>query len=252
MRIDEQEATRFLLLSPEINKDKIREAIGEKIKKDSDTQAYKDYIESNPDRLLLKERIVAIKQERINGIIIKTPEIIEKRFYGKIKSLKPRHQRDIGRIINIVKVCALLNLWHREREGLNIIANEDDINQAFKIWELIWESQELNLPPYVYDLYKDVIVSVYEAKNSDLDSGVKLGLTRQDILQKHFDIYGRFLPDWQLRQHIIPMLETSGLITQEADSTDRRKILICPTTVLTVSSDKNYSESGSGVDESNA
>lgn len=248
LRLDEQEATRFLLLSPEINKEKIREAIDEKIKKDSDSVTYKNILESNPQRQLLKERILAIRQEKVKEIKIKTPELIEQRFFEKVKTLKPRHQRDIGRIISIIKVSALLNLWHREREGLTVIANQDDIEQAFVMWDLIWESQELNLPPYVYDLYKDVIVSAYEHKNSELTSGVKIGLTRQEILQKHFNIYGRFLPDWQLRQHIVPMLETSGLITQEADQNDKRKILIYPTALLTISQDQNNSELDSGVE----
>ncbi|MDP2638170.1 MAG: hypothetical protein Q8P26_03860 [Candidatus Levybacteria bacterium] len=248
LRLDEQEATRFLLLSPEINKEKIREAIDEKIKKDSDSVTYKRVLEANPDRQLLKERILAIRQENIKGIKIKTPELIEQRFFEKVKSLKPRHQRDIGRIISIIKVSALLNLWHREREGLTLIANQEDIEQAFVMWNLIWESQELNLPPYVYDMYKDVIVSAYSNKNSGSGGGVGLGLTRQEILQKHFDIYGRFLPDWQLRQHIIPMLETSGLITQEADQNDKRKILIYPTASPAIPNEANNSELDSGVE----
>lgn len=251
LRLDEQEATRFLLLSPEINKEKIREAIDEKIKKDSDSVTYKSLLDSNPQRQLLKERILAIRQENIKEIKIKSPELVNQRFYEKIKTLKPRHQRDIGRIISIIKVSALLNLWHREREGLTLIANQEDIEQAFVMWDLIWESQELNLPPYVYDLYKDVIVSAYNNKNSELSSGIRLGLTRQEILQKHFDIYGRFLPDWQLRQHIIPMLETSGLITQEADQSDKRKILIYPTALLSIPNEANNSELDSGVETQN-
>lgn len=249
LRLDEQEATRFLLLSPEINKEKIKEAIDEKIKKDSDSTTYKSLLDSNPQRQLLKERILAIRQENVKEIKIKSPELIEQRFFEKVKTLKPRHQRDIGRIISIIKVSALLNLWYREREGLTLIANQEDIEQAFLMWDLIWESQELNLPPYVYDLYKDVIVSAFNNKNSELGSGVKLGLTRQEILQKHFEVYGRFLPDWQLRQHIIPMLETSGLITQDADQNDKRKILIYPTTLLTIPKETNNSELECGVEE---
>jgi hypothetical protein len=232
LRLDEQEATRFLLLSPEINREKIREAIYEKIKKDSDSKNYVGVLESNPDRKLLKERINAIKNENIHDIKIKSPESVENMFFEKIKTLKPRHQRDIGRVISLIKVFALLNLWHREREGLTVIANEEDVKHAFEIWDTVSESQELNLPPYVYDLYKDVIVGAYKDKNGEYGSGV--GLSRQEILQKHFEAYGRFLPDWQLRQHIIPMLETSGLITQEADPSDKRKILIYPTTQLTI------------------
>jgi hypothetical protein len=233
LRMDEQEATRFLLLSPEINNEKIREAIFEKIKKEADSKSYKDITERDPDRKLLKDRILAIREANIQEIKIKNPDFIQEQFFKSIKQPKPRHQRDIARVISLIKVLALLNLWFREKDGEAIIANDEDINEAFKIWESISESQELNLPPYVLNLYKDVILEAYKV--------VKRGLTRQEIMTKHFEVYGRYLPDWQLRQWIIPMLETSGLITQEADTFDKRKMLVSPASI--------NSELDSGVEE---
>ncbi len=38
------------------------------------------------------------------------------------------------------------------------------------------------------------------------------------------------LDNAQLRQQILPMLETAGLITQEQDISDKRKMLVFPTT----------------------
>ena len=80
----------------------------------------------------------------------------------------------------------------------------------------------------------------YNEKNAGRAEGFeevtgKIGLSRQDILQKHYKVYGRHLADWQLRQQIIPMLETAGLITQEPDPNDKRKMLVYPTTQLTIS-----------------
>jgi hypothetical protein len=248
LRIDEQEATRFLLLSPETNQEKIREAIYEKIKKETDIESYKTWLEENPERKLLKERIMAIKQANVKEIKIGSPELIKQMFFERNKTLKPRHQRDIARIISLVKSLALLNLWFREKDGETIIANENDVKEAFKIWDGISESQELNLPPYIYNLYKEVVLPTWEEKNSESEGEVKeLGLTRQNILQKHFQVYGRRLADWQLRQQIIPMWETAGLIIQEPDPNDKRKILIYPTTPLTISKEQNNSELGGGV-----
>ena len=224
LRLDEQEATRFLLLSPEINYEKIREAIYEKIKKEVDSRGYKDTTNKDPNRMLLKKRILAIREAKVKEIKISNSELIKKLFFKDIKQPKPRHQRDIARVMSLIKVLALLNLWFREKEGEAIIANDDDIKEAFKIWESISESQELNLPPYVLNLYKDVILGGYTA--------LKKGLSRQEVMKKHFEVYGRFLPDWQLRQWIIPMLETSGLITQEADVLDKRKMLVYPTSEI--------------------
>ena len=70
LRIDEQEATRFLLLSPEVNQEKIRQGISEIIKKEADNDSYKDWLEENPERKSLKERIKAIKLENIQEIKI--------------------------------------------------------------------------------------------------------------------------------------------------------------------------------------
>jgi 5S rRNA maturation endonuclease (ribonuclease M5) len=244
LKIDEQEATRFLLLSPETNQEKIREAIYEKLKKETDTGAYQRTLDNHPERSLLKERIRAIKQENIKEIKISSTEKIKERFFEKNKVLKPRHQRDIGRLVSLIKSSALLNLWFRDKDGSTIVANEADIEAAFKVWDLICESQELNLPPYIYQLYQEVILPAWNEKNKTRTGGFeevtgKLGLTRQDIIQKHYEVYGRFIPDWQLRQQIIPMLETAGLIIQERDPNDRRKMLIYPTTPLTISDSAN-------------
>jgi len=234
LRIDEQEATRFLLLSPEITFEKIREAIFEKIKKETDTKLYRNSVEEDPARKLLKQRILAIKQVNIEEIRLGNPELVKRLFSKTMKLPKPRHQRDIARVISLIKVLALLNLWHRPIRGQALVANDTDIREAFAIWEGISEAQELNLPPYVLNLYRDVILEAFKSANR--------GLSRQEIMKKHYEVYGRFLPDWQLRQWIIPMLETAGLVVQEADQLDRRKILVFPSCEIN-------SEMGGGVEE---
>ncbi|MCL4390229.1 MAG: toprim domain-containing protein [Patescibacteria group bacterium] len=250
---DEQETTRFMLLSPETNQEKIRQAIYEKIKKETDSEKYENVLEENLERQSLKERIKAIKLENIQGIKIGSPEELEKMFFGQNKMLKPRHQRDIGRIISLVKAFALLNLWFRQREGSIIVANSDDITEAFNVWDTISESQELNLPPYVYKLFQEIIIPAWNEKNQGRDEFEKitgqLGLTRREIQRKHILVYGRTLADWLLRQHMIPLLESAGLICQEPDPSDKRKMLIYPTTPLGNSATQNNSEPNGGVEE---
>jgi hypothetical protein len=249
LRIEEQEATRFLLLSPEISQEKIREGISEAIEKEADNEGYKERLEENPERKLLKERIRAIKLENIKEIDIANPEKIKERFLGANKMLKPRHHRDIKRLLSLIKSFALLNLWWRERNGSTIVANEDDIEEAFKIWEAISVSQELNLPPYIYDIFQEVILKAWRDKNSNRSEGFAeatgaLGLSRQEIFQKHYQVYGRMLDTNQLRQQILPMLETAGLINQETDPGDRRKVMVYPTVPLTISQDGRNSDDG--------
>ncbi len=252
LRIDEQEATRFLLLSPEVNHEKIRQGILESIKKEADAESYKSWLDENPERKLLKERIRAIKLEGIREINIASHQKVIDRFLTENKVLKPRHQRDIKRLASLIKSFALINLWWRDRSGTTITANEDDIEQAFKVWDTISVSQELNLPPYIYNLYQEVILKAWGDKNANKGDGfeeatAKLGLSRQELLQKHFEVYGRMLDTHQLRQQILPMLETAGLIVQETDPDDKRKMLIYPTALTTISPSQNNSELRGGV-----
>lgn len=247
LRIDEQETTRFLLLSPEVNQEKIRQGILESIRKEADADSYKDWLNENPERKLLKERIRAIKLENIEQIKIENYKDLIEKFFKENKVLKPRHQRDIKRLTSIIKSLALINLWWRERSGTTITANAEDVEQAFKIWGAISESQDLNLPPYIYNLYQKVILKAWEENNNQ--QGLPLiGLSRQEILQKHYEVYGRMLDTNQLRQQILPMLETTGLIIQEPDKTDKRKMLIYPTT----QTNENNSENQSGVNVNNS
>ena len=223
LRMDEQEATRFILLSPEITQEKIREGVLESLKKSADQSAYSDYTELNPPRQQLKGRIEAIRDAGVADIHItdEHQDYIKKRFFDSVTSLKPRHQRDIKRLVSIIKAVALLNLWHRKNEGSNIVADRRDIDEAFNLWDRISVTQELNIPPYVYQLYKDVILAAYSDKD-------RFGVTRQEIMIKHYAVYGRMLDAISLRQQILPMLNQAGLITEEQDPADKRNKLIYP------------------------
>ena len=104
------------------------------------------------------------------------------------------------------------------------------------------------MPPYIYNLYKDVIIPAYKEKNTDengFPADYKLGITRQDIFKAHFKAYGRMIEDFRLRQQVLPMLETAGLI-EEQDPKDKRKILIFPTTDHATPNAKEDIVSGSG------
>lgn len=252
LRMDPQEQTRFILLSPEVNQEKIHAGISNTIRKEADNEKYKAWLDSDPKRRLLKLRIQAIRQERIDDIKIANQEKIFERFFKEDKKLQPRHQRDIKRLLSLVKSFALLNLWWRERNGSTVTANDEDIEQAFKLWEKISVSQELNLPPFIYDIYTQIIIPAYKEKNEFesqvFDETPKYGITRQDILEKHYKVYGRMLDAQQLRQQIIPVLETSGLIYQEQDPNDKRKILISPSTFFNPQQSENNSDAECGVE----
>jgi hypothetical protein len=227
-KMDEQELTRFILLSPETTSEKIRQSIYERVKKESDKKSYLSLLESNPSRQMLKKRIAAIKNANIQSIDIEKPELIQKMFFQNHKILKPRHSRDIGKIISIIKALALLNLWNRKRTGVTLYASEDDIGNAFSVWATIGDAQELSISPYIYSVYKEVILPAWLDKKKE-------GLSRQDIQKAYYKMYGRPVASWILRQEILPAIENSGLIIQEPDSQDKRKMLVYPQDALTIS-----------------
>lgn len=234
LRLDEQEMTRMVLLSPEISQEKIREGIELGAKKEADLTKYNAWLEADERRKRLKQRVLAIKYEGVQEIRIPQIEKVLERFFSKHKRLKPRDQRDIKRLCSFIKMFALLNLWWRPRQESVIEVSEEDINKAFALWDKISKSQELNLPPYVYSIFQEVILPAWNDKNILGDNLEPAGISRQEILQKHFEVYGRMMDSNQLRQQILPMLEIAGLINQEQDPHNRRRMLI----YLTNPSDK--------------
>ncbi len=225
LKMDEQEQTRSILLSPEVAEEKIREAIFLKAMRKGNPLAYAAFLEEHPERKILRERVKKIKEEKIRYILIPQFERVVEKFLASRKVLKPRHQRDIERIISLIQAFALLNLWHRKRtEENDIYANEEDVEEAFKLYSEIEESQELGIPPYVYMIYRDVIKPLIAERSKKSPDPV--GVTRKDIMRKHFEVFGRIIPEYLLKQEVIPALESSGLIYQEPDPDDRRRVLI--------------------------
>ncbi len=252
LHMDQQEQTRFILLSPQVSQEKIFAGITNTIHKEVNNKEYREWLENDPQRKLLKLRIQAIKQERIDDVQISNEEKIKELFLTSGRKLQPRNQRDIKSFLSLVKSFALLNLWWRERNGSTITANDQDIEQAFKLWEKISVSQELNLPPYIHEIYIQIILPVYLEKNEFesqlVDETPKTGITRKDILDNHYKVYGRMLDAQQLRQQILPILETSGLIYQEQDPSDKRKVLIFPVIHCDSAKQEEYSGDEGGVD----
>ena len=215
--IDEQEATRFILLSPDMGQEKIRAAINERIKKGSDERKYRAALDSDPMRQNLMRRIKAIKEAGIADIKIEDEEKVKELFLARNAHLKPRHMRDIGKVMAIIKGSALLNLWFRKRDGDTIITNDYDVEQGFNVWDSIYLSQELNLPPCLLEFYNQVILPLCK------DGRITF---RKEIQAKYLTLNHSALRDDILRQQMLPMLEAAGLIIQEPDPEDKRRVMI--------------------------
>jgi DNA-directed RNA polymerase subunit M/transcription elongation factor TFIIS len=211
--MEDQEKTRQLFLSAESTKEKIQEAIRLKIEKDSDKDSFHKYMETNPKRQWLKNRIEDIKREDIKNIIIpeELKKKIENKFFGEHENLIPRHQRDIGRLMAMIKAHCLLNLWSRERKDDNIVADLVDIDEGFKIYEEVAQSNEIGLPPEVYDLWQKFELNIPEA-----------GLSRRDFERLYYVTFHRILGSHRFKE-IIDLLSSVGLLSEEPDPNDKRQ-----------------------------
>jgi hypothetical protein len=241
-RIDEQEATRFFLLSPESSQDKIRDAIYARGQREGDSKAHIDWINSHPQRRALQDRIRAIRNAHILDVIVPDPRALVERFVSSKPILKPKHQRDIGRVMSLIKAMALLNFAHRDFHDGKITASVEDVEEAMRIWELLTPTQEYNISPYIYDIYKKVIVPAY----LELGKG-EVGVSRRAILSKHYTVFSRPLSEAKLRQEIIPMLDAAGLIYEVPHHADKRLMLIIPVEYSERKPADGNSEEGGGV-----
>ncbi len=252
LRLDEQEATRAILLSPEVTVDKLKEGVHLQAMRGANEDTFKASIESEPKRISLKTRIRAIRDEQVNDIIVPEPEKIEMRFNEMVKSVKPRHMRDMGHLMKLIKAIALLNIWQRKKSSSTYIASQEDIDQAFKLWQYFADSQELNIPPALIVFYKQFIIPAYNEKKTDYDftEGMeqgKIGLTRHELARYYLKIEKTMLNDENLRKQVLPQLENSGLIQQiTPDVGDKRSRHIVP---LWFNDENNIGNSGGTPEE---
>jgi Zn finger protein HypA/HybF involved in hydrogenase expression len=236
LRMDEQEATRSFVLSPETTIEKIREAIYLKAERKGNPLAYAEMINRNKNHELLRKRILLIKYANIKNIVIENPREIAEKFMETYKNLKPRHTRDIERVISLAKAFALLNLWNRKREGNTLYVDSKDIERAFKLYKEIAECQELGVPPYVFRVFQEVILPLYWEKRAESANQVenreedeeenKVGLAHKEIIRKFYETYDRPLPRWVLERELLPALESANLVFEDVDPHDRRRKLV--------------------------
>jgi hypothetical protein len=220
LSLDEQERTRVFILSPQTSQDKLEESIRLRITKDGDREAFKDWTLLHPRRRWLKARIERIRNAKINQVIIEEQNLVYSRFMETHKRLAPRHQRDIGRILALIKAHALLNWNHRKRpHEETIIADHEDIEAGFSLYSEIAKPNELGLAPQLYEMYETII-------KPHLDP---LQPLRKDMIAAVYqEQYGRPLPWRKLDREILPALEAAGLIRLEPDPQDRRRMVVCP------------------------
>lgn len=218
--IKQEERTRLLILSPEVSEEKIRESIKLRIQRESDRESFRKFMESDPNRLLLRSRVRDIAAAGIKHVII--PESlrrkIEQKFFNNHNNLIPRHQRDISRVLALIKAYALLNFRHRQRTEDSILVNEEDVENGFETYEEVGKPNELGISPEIYN--------IHEKLKDRVEPGI--GATRRELQEYYYQIFHKTIGKDRLNS-ILDTLLSVGLWTEIEDPDDRRRRRFLPT-----------------------
>jgi hypothetical protein len=142
--------------------------------------------------------------------------VIAERFFEIHKSLIPRHQRDITRLLAFIKALALLNLRHRQKINGSIVVNEQDVLEGFQLYLKVSKANELGLPPEVYNFFIKMKDSIPEH-----------GLTRKEIQALYYRTFKRTIGKKRLNEYL-NLLQSVGLLIEEPDPEDKRQKRFLP------------------------
>lgn len=214
--MQDQEKTRLLLLSPEISQEKLRESIALKIDKESDREAFLNRLMDNPQRKILSTRVWALKREEVKNV--KIPEEYREQIYRQFmedhKALTPRLQRDITRLLAIIKGHSLLNFMHRKRNEGSITVNLEDVEAGFRLYYFVSIPNEYGLPPEIYRIFESLKPFL-----EDKESGINRKDFQQWYYKKYFKVIGR-----DRATDILKILDSTGLIVEQPNPIDKRVI----------------------------
>jgi hypothetical protein len=162
--MSQQEKTRLLLLSPEQTQEKIREGVKLRINRESNRKTFRQQIEADAERRALIARVELVKKANVDQVII--PEEFLDAINEKFEKIhdgvfQARHQRDISRLLGLIKAHALLNYIYRDRREnrdttVDIVATKEDIDAGFILYDTVRVANEIGIPPDLYYVFKDL------------------------------------------------------------------------------------------------
>ena len=219
LRMDEQESTRLIMLSPEVNEEKIRDGVRSVVF----TEDKQDVEEATRG---LRERLLAIKYQDIVEVRLTDSQKVELfTRIGKMKeSFIPRDMRDADKIKSLIYAITILNFPNRNIDNFVLYANDSDVEQVLSLWNNFVLSQSYDLPPYLLEVFEKVYIPLFREKGDITNEKLSddIYLEKSEIFKTFRHIFKRSLRYKELLE-TIQMFESIGFIEVGSHALDGRK-----------------------------
>jgi hypothetical protein len=164
LKLDDQEITRAIIISPEISQEKIEESIKLSIKEKVDSDFHK-ILENAEGLKILRERILGFREiskniKKVVFIDFKEDEILN--YFKEEKKYAPKDMRNIKKFMIICECFAGLNYIFDRIEGETLLVRKEDVMEAVKVWNEIGKYQEIGIMPFALEVYYKVILPLHK------------------------------------------------------------------------------------------
>jgi hypothetical protein len=240
LKLDDQEITRALILSPEISQEKIEESIRLSIKEKVDKE-FSKLLEHNEGLQILKERILGFREisKNINQVVFvdfKEDEILN--YFKYEKKYAPKDMRNIKKFMTMCECFAGLNYVFDRVSGDTLLVKQEDVIEAVKVWKEIGKYHEIGIMPFALEVYYKVILPLHKEG---------LTLTKKVIMKGIKEKFSASIQLWYLEQQVLPSLESGGFISIEKNPQDRRQIIVIP--LVDVEENEEKDEENEGISD---
>lgn len=184
LSMDEQESTRLIMLSPEVDEKKIKEGVRHVVYSEKD-EVVKSAMRD------LSERLLAIKYQDIREIRFSDAQ--KAHIFSRVGQMKdnfiPRDMRDVAKIMSLISCMGVLNFTNRKVEDGVLYVKDSDIEQIFLLWGSFFVGQSYDLPPYLLDVFQKVYVSLFKEKGIDFEDDAYL--EKSEISKRFAEVFKR-------------------------------------------------------------
>jgi hypothetical protein len=243
LKLDDQEITRALIISPEISQEKIEESIKLSIKEKVDSDFYK-ILENAEGLKILKERILGFREisreiKSVEFIDFKDNEdLLMGLFKSRNENFAPKDMRNVKKFMSLCECFSALNYVFDRVVDNTLLVKKEDVVEAVKLWKEIGKYQEIGIMPFALEVYYKVFLPLYK------DGAL---LTKKIMMKGIKEKFSTSIQLWYLEQQILPALASGGYGSIEKNPNDKRQIIFIP--LVDVEENEEKDEENEGISE---